>query len=83
MHLLRAIKKNDTLDMYLVAIHPDYQGTGANALLIDGILRSAIKNGITMSETGPELEENKQIHTMWKYLEHRQHRRRRVYGRDI
>lgn len=83
IHILRAIKKNDTLDMYLVGIHPDYQHTGAAAILVDSILRSAIKNGITMSETGPELEGNKEINKMWKYTEHRQHRRRRVYGRSI
>jgi hypothetical protein len=83
IYLLRAIKKNETLDMYLVAIHPEFQGTGANALLIDGIMRSAVEHGYRMSETGPELEDNRQVTTMWKYLDHRQHRRRRVYGKAI
>ncbi|MFO7611071.1 MAG: GNAT family N-acetyltransferase, partial [Clostridia bacterium] len=83
IHILRAIRKNDTLDLYLVAVHPDYQGTGANALLMDSILRAAIKNGITISETGPELENNVQVQSMWKDVERRQHRRRRVFKKKL
>ena len=83
IHILKAIKKNDTLDLYLVAIHPDYQGSGASALLIDSVMRSAIKNKMKFAETGPELENNTAVQTMWKYMERRQHRRRRVYRKKI
>ena len=39
VHLLKALKgKNDIVDLLLVAIHPDYQNMGANALLFDDIL---------------------------------------------
>ena len=83
IHILRAIKKNDILDLYLIAVHPDYQGTGANALLIESVLAAAIKHNMKFAETGPELENNIHIQTMWKYVERRQHRRRRVYKKDI
>lgn len=83
IHILRAIKKNDTLDLYLIAIHPDYQGTGANALLLESILDEAIKHKLKFAETGPELEDNIAVQTMWKYVERRQHRRRRIYTKKI
>ncbi|MBN2852699.1 MAG: N-acetyltransferase [Clostridia bacterium] len=83
IYLLRALKKNDRLDMYLVAIRPDAQGTGANALLLDSITKSAVKHGMKIGETGPELENNKQVQTMWKYFDTRQHRKRRVYKKEL
>jgi GNAT superfamily N-acetyltransferase len=83
IHILRAIKKSDMLDMYLVAIHPDYQGTGAAALMINSVLNAAIRHKMTIAETGPELETNTAVQKMWKYFDHRIHRRRRVYIKDI
>lgn len=83
IHILRALKKNDRLDLYIVGVHPDYQGTGANAILINSIMESAISHGIKIAETGPELENNTAVQTMWKHLSRRQHRRRRIYIKDI
>ncbi len=79
IHLLRSLKKSDRLDLYLVAIHPDYQGTGANALLLNSIMETAMQYGMDFGETGPELETNHQVQTMWKLVEKRQHRRRRIF----
>ena len=83
MHILRSIKKNDTLDLYVVAIKPEYQGSGAAALLIDSIMKSAIAHGMTIGETGPELEDNRAVQTMWKHFNTRVHRRRQIYIKDI
>ncbi len=83
IHILRALKKSDILDLYIIGIHPDYQGTGANALLINSIMLSAIKYKMKFGETGPELEDNHLVQTMWKYLNTRQHRRRRIFIKDI
>lgn len=83
IHILRAIKTSKTLDLYLVAVHPDYQGTGASALLIDSVMKAAQRHGMEFAETGPELENNTSVQTMWKYLERRRHRRRRVFIKKI
>jgi len=77
VHLLKALKKNDLADMYLVAVKSEYQGKGVNALLMDQILRSMIARGITLAESNPELETNVAVRSFWKYFEHRQHKRRR------
>jgi len=83
IHLLKALKQNDTADMYLVAVRSDYQGKGVNALLMDQILRSLAARGITLAESNPELELNTAVRGFWKYFEHRQHKRRRCFIKHL
>lgn len=77
--LLKALKSNRYLDLYLGAIRPDLQGKGADALLITELAKSAIEKGITSAESNPELEENYKVQAHWKYFDSRQHKRRRCY----
>ncbi len=79
LHIMKAIKKNNRLDLLLVAVRPDLQGKGVNALILADINRMAVKNGLKYAETGPELEENKDVQGLWKFYETRQHKRRRCY----
>lgn len=82
--VLKALKgKNEAMDLFLVAVRPDLQGTGANAILIDTILRNAIKMGVKYAETGPELETNEKVQSQWKYFEHEDHKRRRCYIKKL
>ncbi len=81
--VLRALKKNDTLDMFLVAVRPDMQGTGINAILINEVLKSAIANGIKVAETGPELEVNEKVVSQWKFFETEQHKSRRCFIKKL
>jgi len=82
-HVLRAMKKNDTIDLLLIAVDPQLQGTGLNAIVMDHILQSAQKNGIAYAETGPTLEVNDKVQSQWKFFERRQHKRRRCYIKDL
>jgi len=83
IYLLSAIKKNKYIDLYLGAIRPDLQGKGADALLITEITRSAIKNNIISAESNIELESNYLVQSHWKHFEHRQHKRRRCYIKQL
>ena len=82
-HILKAMKKNDTLDMFLVAVKPELQGSGANAIVMDHILQGANKMGITLAETGPTLETNLKVQSQWNFFEHTQHKRRRCYVKTL
>jgi hypothetical protein len=82
-HLLRALKRNDEVDMYLVAVKKEYQARGAIAFMMTALHRSAIKAGIKHSETNPELETNLEVQGIWKDFEKRQHKRRRVYAKEF
>lgn len=79
LHLLKALKKNDMADMYLIAIKSEYQGRGLNAVLMSQIHAACIQHGITHAESNPELESNTSVQGHWKYFEHRQHKRRRCF----
>ncbi len=83
MHILRALKKNDCIDLYLVAVRPELQSKGINALLLTEINKSALRNGILKAETGPELESNTKVQALWKHYETRQHKRRRCYIKHL
>ena len=82
--LLKALQgKNDTLEMFFVAVQPEYQSTGLPAILINTLSRKAIENGVKYCETGPMLETNAAVHSMWRHFDKRQHRRRRCYIKAI
>ena len=74
-HLLKALKKNDTIDMLLIAVKPELQGRGINAIL----MREIIKHGIKYAETGPELEVNTLVRGQWEAYEHVLARKRRLF----
>ena len=81
LHALRG--KNDTLEMYFVAVSPEYQMQGVPAILITTLLEKSIKNGVHFCETGPMLETNTDVHSLWKPFEKQQHKRRRCYIKSI
>ena len=77
--ILKSLMKNDTLDLYLVAVHPDYRNTGVNALLLNHVLKGCHKMGITKAETGPQLETNEKVQHQWNLFNYRNHKRRRCW----
>ena len=83
LHLFRALKKNLVGDMYLVAVRPDLQGKGVNAVLMNEITRSYIRNGIQFAESNPELESNLQVQGFWRYYGAYNHKRRRCYIKTL
>lgn len=83
-HLLKGLKgKNDRVDLLLVAIKPEYQGKGVNALLFQDLIPSYIAHGYKWAESNIELETNAKVQNQWETFPHRQHRRRRCYVKEI
>lgn len=83
-HILRAIRGGaDVVDLLLVAIKPEYQGKGVNALLFSTLIPNYIKNGYKFAESNVELEDNENVQKQWEYFERRQHRRRRAWKKEI
>ncbi len=81
--VLRSMRHNDTLDMFLTAVRPEYQGLGVNAIVMDTLLQGAIRNGIRYAETGPMLEYNDKIHSQFRFFDMEQHKRRRCYIKEL
>lgn len=83
VHLLKALKKNDMVDFYLMGIHPDYQGKGINSLIVADLLSRFINNGYIFAESNPELEYNNKIQTLWSEFDPINHKTRRVYIKEL
>ncbi len=84
-HLLQAIQgKTDVVDLLLVAVKPEYQSRGVNALIFADLIPRYIKNGYKFAESNLELEGNEScVQKQWEYFERRRHRRRRAYRKDL
>ena len=81
--LLKIVKKPTTIDLGLVAVRPEYQNTGINAVIINGLL-DMLTDGVTVkAETNLNLETNTAVIAQWKYFSARQHKRRRCYVKKI
>jgi len=84
-HLLRSLKwkKEEKAELLLIAVHPDYQGLGVNALFFDDLIPIYNKCGIKWAETGPQLETNVRELTQWKPLQPTITKRRRCYKKTL
>lgn len=84
IHLLKALRgKNDVVDLLLVAVKPEYQSKGVNALLFTDLIPCFIKNGYVYAESNPELEVNQKVQSQWQYFETHQNKRRRAYVKEL
>ena len=82
--LLKGLRgKNDRVDLLLVAVHPDYQNKGVNALMFQDLVPQFIKYGYRYAESNPEMETNSKVQSQWQYFNTRQHRRRRSYSKKL
>lgn len=79
IYLLDALKRNNMIDLCLVAVKPELQGKGVNAILMKEIHAKCVKNGIIKAQCNPQLESNIKVRTQWKYFDTKQHKRRRCY----
>ena len=84
-HIVKALflKRPTRLDFLIVAIDPEYQGKGVNAIIINEIMPNYIKMGFKDVESNPELEENTKVQAQWETFEKEQHKRRRAYKKSI
>ena len=81
--VLKALKSSTLVDLLLIAVRPEFKGSGVNAIILDHIMDSCIRNGIQYAETGPQLETNYGINSQWKSFHPTQHKRRRCFIKSL
>ncbi|MBQ9071239.1 MAG: hypothetical protein IJY23_07840 [Clostridia bacterium] len=81
--LLKLTNRPKVMDLGLVAVRPEYQNSGVNAVLINGIVEMLSSGKIEKCETNLNLETNTAVIAQWKYFTQRQHKRRRSYIKTI
>ena len=85
-HLLKALfmkRRAKMLDLLLVAVKPEYQNKGVNALLFSDLIPVYQKLGFVFAESNPELELNGKVQAQWEYFKTEQHKRRRAFIKAI
>lgn len=84
-HLVRSLKwkKEEKAELLLIAVRPDYQGFGVNALFFDDLIPVYNKYHFKWAETGPQLEDNIKELTQWTPLNPTLTKRRRCYRKKL
>ena len=85
-HLIKALffkKRSHILDLLLVAVKPEYQNKGVNALLFSDLIPVYQQLGFEYAESNPELELNGKVQAQWEYFKTEQHKRRRAFIKEI
>ena len=84
-HLLRALKwkHEDEVELMLIAVHPEWQALGVNAMIFADLIPIFRRMGFRYAETGPMLEDNLKVLTQWKALNPTTYKRRRCFTKEI
>ena len=83
LRLFKILKKPAVMDLGLIAVRPEYQNSGINAVLLNGIVDMLSSGVVEKCETNLNLETNTAVMSQWKYCTSRQHKRRRSYIKNI
>ena len=84
-HIIKALKakKMEVFNLLLIAVRPDYQGTGVNALFFQDQIPRMNKYGIRILETTNILETNTKNIANFTQFDHKIHKRHRAYIKTI
>ena len=84
-HLLKALraKKMKSFSLLLIAVRPDYQGTGVNALFFQDQIPRMANYDIQILETTNILETNTKNIANFTQFDHKVHKHHRAYIKEI
>ena len=84
-HLIKALKAKhmDAFNFLLIAVRPDYQDKGINALFFQDQIPYINQYGIKRLETTGILETNTKNQANFTQFDHKQHKRRRAYIKPL
>ncbi len=85
LHLLKALraKTYEKFDLLIIAVRPDYQDRGLNAVIIADQHPYFVKYGIKQVETTAIMETNFKNLSNFEAFPHKYHKRRRAYIKPI
>ena len=84
-HLIKALKAEqmDRFSFLLIAVRPDYQDKGINALFLQDQIPIINQYGIKTLETTSMLETNTKVLSFFMQFDHKQHKRHRAYIKPL
>ena len=82
IHVLKAIRKNKYVDMYLTGVLPEYNNSGIHLLYHKELNETFLKNGYEYAFTSQQLEDNP-AQRIWARYDSEPYCRRRCYKKEI
>lgn len=79
INILKALRKNDTLEALMIGVLPKYHGKGASVLMCKQLQDACLEKGINHVILNPQLEENIKAQTMFNQYTFEPYMRRRAY----
>ncbi len=76
-------KYDDTLEMLLVGVRPDYRDSGINSLLFTNLFQRAMEDGFKFAETNAIMETNSKNIAQWSIFPGECKKRRRSYCKKL
>ncbi len=83
IRILKALKKNDTLEALIIGVSPQYQQKGVPLLLFKYLHENCIRRGIDKIIMNPQLEENYKVQSLFGDYKTVPFMRRRAYKKTI
>ena len=83
IRILRALKKNDTLEALIIGVSPEYQQKGVPLLLFKYLHENCVRRGIDKIIMNPQLEENYKVQSLFGDYKTIPFMRRRAYRKPI
>jgi len=86
-HLLKSLKMKrfyeDTVNLMLIAVKPEYQNKGVNAPIFCDLIPHFQRCGFKYANVCPMLETNSRVLAQWEYFEYEVARRRVCFGKEV
>ena len=83
IHLLKALKNYNEIDLYLNGVHPDWQNKGIHSIYYTELNKAYIRLNVKTAVSNQQLESNQQAISVWKNYEAEPYLRRRCYEREL
>jgi len=82
-YIWKALRKPKEIDIAIIGAKPEYDNKGVAVVVFDAFHKQMLKHKVDTFETGGVFETNLPVLTNWKNYDAVQHKRKRVYGKDI
>lgn len=80
IHIMKDLStKNNVVDLYMLAILPEYQNKGLTSVIMSDLIPRYMKNGVKYMETNPGIETSESMRLQWNYFDKIHHKTRRAY----
>lgn len=83
IHLLKALRQRDVIDLYLNGVLPEWQNRGIHALYYTKLTQAYMDAGFKYAITNPQLETNVNAVRIWRNYEQTPYIKRRCYSKEI